>query len=163
MKAGNIIGGTCVGCIGLLVLGFCASVMIGQSDSGKASRSTASRSTASSRTQRTAETQPQLEVSALVLYSAYDANVADFESRYGDDRTIKVTGTIKSVDEFAGDFIVRLRGEQGEYAWGSVDCYFDPAHQSALRKLSKGSWVAIIGKCDAGVGGPLLRYCRLAP
>lgn len=95
-----------------------------------------------------------IEVTAAKLYQDYDANEVAADDTYKGKR-LHVTGTVSSVDKFAGDIIVHLASEN-EFL--SVSLYDVPA--DTAKKLVKGQTFGATCRCDGKVMSPVLRKCE---
>lgn len=96
-------------------------------------------------------------VSATELFAAYEANEVAADRKYK-GRRISVHGTIESIakDIVGTPYLALSAGE-----FGSVQCMFSAANESALASLSKGKPIIVSGKCSGKMMNVILRDCSL--
>ena len=99
-------------------------------------------------------------VTAVELYSAYEANELAADQKY-EDRVIQVTGIIDDIGEdIMGDAYITLVGD--ESGWHSVQCYFPHNERRSLSSLRKGQSVRVKGVCDGKtIMNVLVKGCEL--
>ena len=91
----------------------------------------------------TADTKPNLIVSAKKLYKDYNANEIAADEKYK-GKIIEVTGVIRDIGNDIMDIAyVTLVGDQ---YFGDIQCYF--SEKSVVASLSKGKRITIIGNCS---------------
>jgi len=114
----------------------------GKSKSTNSSDRTKDESTNSNNTQR--EESPIIKVSALQLYSDYDANEVSADNKYK-GKTLQVSGVVGEIrKDFTNNIIVELKVSD---IFKKVDCRFGKDN-SETADLSKGQKVTILGKCS---------------
>ena len=91
----------------------------------------------------TADTKPNLIVSAKKLYKDYNANEIAADEKYK-GKIIEVTGVIRDIgNDIMDNAYVTLVGDQ---YFGDIQCYF--SEKSVVASLSKGKRITIIGSCS---------------
>jgi hypothetical protein len=85
---------------------------------------------------------PAIEISAVDLASAYQANVARADSSYK-EKVLKIAGTVKELGQGSkGSYYMRLVAGSD-----SVDIYFRPSELEKFKSVDKGQTVTVVGDC----------------
>jgi hypothetical protein len=132
---------------------------IGDKDKPK-TETTSPQTTSSTQTTKTVEitNPPIITVSAVTLYSDYNANEVRADNKYK-DKILKVSGTVKQIRKIFGDIIVEISGSE----WGSIDCKIVTEQTDEASNLNKGQQVTIVGKCTGMLitGDVKLKDCTI--
>jgi hypothetical protein len=141
---------SCLGCVGIGIVGLVILSAIG-SNSGDNNSTSNSPATALS-------SEPPVEVTAKVLAKAFDDNEAAAMETYG-NRTLAVTGTLTGVDlDLTDDPVVKL--ESGMFL--SVQAQFSKDNSAGVAALKKGQAVTVVcQKLSEVMGSALLDDCSL--
>ncbi|GAI75758.1 unnamed protein product, partial [marine sediment metagenome] len=93
--------------------------------------------TSNDENEQSSQSMVPIEITALALYSEYDANEVAAEAKY-EDRILRVTGVIRSIGiEILGRPYIVLTSEDEYEVWG-VQCIFDEEHKPEIARLAEG-------------------------
>lgn len=85
-----------------------------------------------------------IEITAVDLYAAYDANEVAADLKYK-DKTLKITGTVKDIGKDILDRIyITLETDE---LLRTVCCYISKSSTEAVAQLKEGDTVTLVGKC----------------
>lgn len=99
-----------------------------------------------------------IQISAVDLYSQYEANQVRADELY-EDKTLRVTGIIISIgEELMGRPYIVLGEGQAYEVWG-VQCVFDDKED--VIPLDKGQVVTVEGKCQGYLINVIMEHCSL--
>lgn len=102
-----------------------------------------------------------IKISAVDLLAAYDENAVKADQDYK-DKTLEVTGIVKSIDKDVLDDVFVTINDGGEYSFISVQCYFEDENEIAkTAELKAGDEVTIVGRCDGSVVNVMLKECSI--
>jgi hypothetical protein len=137
----------------------------GESSTGSSSSSGASSSAPEAQPAREeikAPTEsPPIDVTARVLFKAYDANEVSADDTYK-GKKIRVSGTVSSIDKDMFDhIIVRLSGGDS-FGINTVDATVLPSQKGAAAQLSKKQAVTLLCTGNGKVMDPQLDDCSFA-
>lgn len=145
-KSGGMVKNGCLGLIGIFIV----LTVIGSIVGGKSSKSESAPA---------ANAEPPLEVRAQDVEAAYSANEASAQQAYG-NRTLKVSGIIKSIDLGIGDepFLVL----SGSNQFMGPQAKLSDESKSKAASLSKGDEVVLLctGVSEV-IGTPIFKDCTI--
>ena len=102
----------------------------------------------------TADTKPNLIVSARKLYEEYNANEIAADEKYK-GKIIQVTGIIRDIgNDIMDNAYITLIGDQ---YFGDIQCYF--REKSIVAGLSKGKRISVMGSCSGLMMNVHLNNC----
>ena len=102
----------------------------------------------------TADTKPNLIVSARKLYKEYNANEIAADEKYK-GKIIQVTGIIRDIgNDIMDNAYITLIGDQ---YFGDIQCYFK--EKSIVAGLSKGKRISVMGSCSGLMMNVHLNNC----
>ena len=102
----------------------------------------------------TADTKPNLIVSARKLYKEYNANEIAADEKYK-GKIIQVTGIIRDIgNDIMDNAYITLIGDQ---YFGDIQCYF--REKSIVAGLSKGNRIIVMGSCSGLMMNVHLNNC----
>ena len=102
----------------------------------------------------TADTKPNLIVSARKLYEEYNANEIAADEKYK-GKIIQVTGIIRDIgNDIMDNAYITLIGDQ---YFGDIQCYF--REKSIVAGLSKGNRIIVMGSCSGLMMNVHLNNC----
>ena len=102
----------------------------------------------------TADTKPNLIVSARKLYKEYNANEIAADEKYK-GKIIKETGIIRDIgNDIMDNAYITLIGDQ---YFGDIQCYF--REKSIVAGLSKGKRISVMGSCSGLMMNVHLNNC----
>lgn len=131
------------GILALLVLGFIMSKIAPTTPSSPADSAAT-------------EQQPAVQVSAVDLYAAYEANGIAADAVYK-DKIVEVSGTVGNVDKDILDHMyVTLKTRN---IIGSVQCMLEDSEMATAMTLSEGNQITVVGRVSGKLGNVLLREC----
>lgn len=87
-----------------------------------------------------------INITAVDLYNAYDANEVSADSAYK-DKVVVVTGTVSDIGKNVINQTYIALQDGSAYGLTGVQCFFGAEQESAVGSVSKGDSVKLIGKC----------------
>lgn len=87
-----------------------------------------------------------INITAVDLHSAYDANEVSADNTYK-DKAIVVTGTVSDIGKNVLNQTYITLKDGSDYGLTSVQCFFNSEQEDDVGNISKGSSVKLIGKC----------------
>ena len=155
---------------GLVIIGALGSITGGNSnnkisDSKQTSvsveNSDSKQTSASNENSNKKQMEPELNISATELISAYKENEVKADKMYK-GKIVEVSGIVDGIDSDMNDKAVVTLSDGDEFSIYTVSCYIDNDNQDKACELKKGENVTIIGKADGEViGQPSIKDCKI--
>jgi hypothetical protein len=105
--------------------------------------------------------EPELELTASELFSAYETNGPEADARFA-DKVLKLTGTLNRVEikDNLGIYYMDLTSSERRFLQ-NIRCVFDKEHADRLSSLAAGQTVTVQGRYDGSIMNISLRDCVL--
>ena len=155
---------------GLVIIGALGSITGGNSnnkisDSKQTSvsveNSDSKQTSASNENNNKKQMEPELNISATELISAYKENEVKADKMYK-GKIVEVSGIVDGIDSDMNDKAVVTLSDGDEFSIYTVSCYIDNDNQDKACELKKGENVTIIGKADGEIAGqPCIKDCKI--